>query len=37
MAGVCRFIVKAEGKPFSNNELAHGYDDAGINEISSTL
>lgn len=37
MADVYRFVAKAEGKPFSSNELAHGYSGAEINEISSTL
>ncbi len=37
MADVYRFVAKAEGKPFSSNELVHGYSGAEINEISSTL
>ena len=37
MADVYRFVAKAEGKPFSANELSHGYSGAEINEIVSTL
>lgn len=37
MADVYRFVAKAEGKPFSSNELSHGYSGAEINEIVSTL
>ncbi|MBU3057659.1 DNA repair ATPase [Pseudomonas indica] len=37
MADVYRFVAKAEGKPFSANELSHGYSGAEINEITATL
>ncbi|KIP97356.1 MULTISPECIES: DNA repair ATPase [Pseudomonas] len=37
MADVYRFVAKAEGKPFSSNELSHGYSGAEVNEIVSTL
>ncbi|TBU94494.1 DNA repair ATPase [Phytopseudomonas dryadis] len=37
MADVYRFVAKAEGKPFSSNELSHGYSGAEINEIVATL
>ncbi|SDU86642.1 DNA repair ATPase [Pseudomonas sihuiensis] len=37
MADVYRFVAKAEGKPFSANELSHTYSAAEINEITSTL
>ncbi|MGK8438492.1 DNA repair ATPase [Ectopseudomonas hydrolytica] len=37
MADVYRFVAKAEGKPFSANELSHTYSAAEINEITATL
>ncbi|WP_347904345.1 DNA repair ATPase [Pseudomonas purpurea] len=37
MADVYRFVAKAEGKPFSGNELSHSYSGAEINEITTTL
>ena len=37
MADVYRFVAKAEGKPFSSNELSHSYSGAEINEIVTTL
>ena len=37
MADLYRFVAKAEGKPFSSNELSHSYSGAEINEIVSTL
>lgn len=37
MADVYRFVAKAEGKPFSSNELSHSYSGAEINEITTTL
>ena len=37
MADLYRFVAKAEGKPFSANELAHAYSGAEINEIVATL
>ncbi|QLC74082.1 DNA repair ATPase [Pseudomonas sp. LPB0260] len=37
MGDVYRFVAKAEGKPFSSNELSHSYSGAEINEIVSTL
>lgn len=37
MADVYRFVAKAEGKPFSANELSHSYSGAEINEIVATL
>lgn len=37
MADVYRFVAKAEGKPFSSNELSHGYSGAEVNEIVFTL
>ncbi|MDP2746284.1 DNA repair ATPase [Pseudomonas sp.] len=37
MADVYRFVAKAEGKPFSANELSHSYSGAEINEIVTTL
>ena len=37
MADVYRFVAKAEGKPFSSNELSHSYSGAEINEIVATL
>jgi len=37
MADVYRFVAKAEGKPFSSNELSHSYSGAEVNEIVTTL
>lgn len=37
MADVYRFVARAEGKPFSANELSHSYSGAEINEITTTL
>lgn len=37
MQDVYRFVAKAEGKPFSSNELSHSYSTAEINEIVATL
>lgn len=37
MADVYRFVDRAEGKPFSANELGHSYSGAEINEITTTL
>ncbi|WND81078.1 DNA repair ATPase [Lysobacter capsici] len=37
MADLYRFVAKAEGKPFSANELSHAYSGAEINEIVATL
>ncbi|MDN6860525.1 DNA repair ATPase [Pseudomonas sp. CAN2814] len=37
MADVYRFVAKAEGKPFSANELSHSYSGAEVNEITTTL
>ncbi|WP_442965350.1 DNA repair ATPase [Pseudomonas sp. CGJS7] len=37
MADLYRFVAKAEGKPFSANELSHAYSGAEINEIAATL
>lgn len=37
MADLYRFIDKAEGKPFSNNELSYDYSGAEVNEIVATL
>lgn len=37
MSDVYRFIARAEGKPFSSNELMHSYSTAEINEIVATF
>jgi MoxR-like ATPase len=37
MQDLYRFVAKAEGKPFSSNELSHDYSGAEVNEIVSTL
>jgi len=37
MADLYRFVDKAQGKPFSANELSHAYSGAEINEIVATL
>ena len=37
MQDIYRFIAKAQGNPFSANELLHSYSNAEINEIVSTL
>lgn len=37
MQDLYRFVDKAEGKPFSSNELSHDYSTAEINEITATL
>lgn len=37
MQDIYRFIAKAQGNPFSANELQHTYSNAEINEIVSTL
>ncbi len=37
MADLYRFIDKAEGKPFSSNELSYDYSTAEVNEIVATL
>ncbi len=37
MADLYRFVDKADGKPFSSNELSYDYSAAEVNEIVSTL